>query len=482
MDKDVYTEKTLDSFIRDKLCHGDELLYKYYQDVDVQKFRSRLSKFGDVDDDVKTVIQTYITDATRDVVYQIIMVLTKDIRQYGDLIVSGGEALNSYLDNEHRIVTTDIDTKFTPVVKLGSKLLSVKDPRMFGYIQLAKLKMWNTLGRVATQYNSLIVRRVQKLVIKSPIGKLFGVSFPRDHQFNRRYTLIKKNKKLGTLTDIELLALDLKLRYYVPSEKKVSTQNIGGVLDIAFMRPGEFGSEVVETRNVYRFRSKNPITGKMSMISVNLASPRFLLDDIYALQKFNLRPTKREKDRKRLYTFAKHIAEVPSASSRDSIDVLYRKIDTTVKTWKEGYFLVGNKRRPKLTSRPALSKPEMLKTLRLNPYTYEKVTTLPDGEKVYKQFFYGIKASNGLRVPGYSPTFSNYRFDIHKGTWIKNTSPLYIHNEATYRPNKITNFPKVPVEDTLYGYNPARDNWMPKMLVKKSAMIPLVGLKIKMVE
>ena len=245
------------------------------------------------------MIQTYITDATRDVVYQIIMVLTKDIRQYGDLIVSGGEALNSYLDNEHRIVTTDIDTKFTPVVKLGSKLLSVKDPRMFGYIQLAKLKMWNTLGRVATQYNSLIVRRVQKLVIKSPIGKLFGVSFPRDHQFNRRYTLIKKNKKLGTLTDIELLALDLKLRYYVPSEKKVSTQNIGGVLDIAFMRPGEFGSEVVETRNVYRFRSKNPITGKMSMISVNLASPRFLLDDIYALQKFNLRPTKREKDRKR---------------------------------------------------------------------------------------------------------------------------------------------------------------------------------------
>lgn len=464
----VYDQKVIDAFIRDKLCQGDKLLYTYYQTVQVQKFRRRLLRFGDVDDDVKTVIQTYITDSTRDVIQKIINHLTRVMKPYGDVIVSGGEALNVYLDSDKRIITTDIDTKFTPAVKSD-------DPKMFGYIQLSKLKMWNLLGRIATQYNSLIVRRVRKLVINSRLGKLFGISFPREHQLNRRYSLIKKNKSSGTLTDIELLALDLKVRYFIPSMKKVSTQNIGGLLDIAFMRPGEFGSEVVQTKYSTSLTVINPVTWKRSKISLNIASPRFLLEDIYALQKLNLRPTKKEKDRKRLYTFAKYITEVSSVSSKDSIDVLYNKINRASKSWKNTK-LIGNK--GSSVSKLMVSDSEMLRTIRMNPYTYEKVTTVPDRDKVYKQFFYGIKSSNGLKIPGYSQTFSNYRFDIHEKKWVKNSNPLYIHNEATFRPVNIKNFPKVPVEDTLYGYNPARDNWMPKDLVKKAAMIPLVGLKI----
>jgi len=116
----------------------------------------------------------------------------------------------------------------------------------------------------------------------------------------------------------------------------------------------------------------------------------------------------------------------------------------------------------------------------MNPYAFEKVTTVPDKDKVYKQFFYGIKSSTN--VPGYYPTFSNYRFDIHKGDWVKNTSPLYIHNEATHRPLVIKNFPAVPLQDILYGYSPARNNWMSAKLVKKAATIPLVGLKIKVTQ
>jgi hypothetical protein len=255
--------------------------------------------------------------------------------------MSGGEALNVYLDNENRIITTDIDTKFTPVIKLGTHVLKDDDPRLFGYIQLAKLKMWNLLGKLAVRYNNLIVQRVQRLVIGSPLGKLFGISFPRGHRLNRRYTLIKKSKTLGVLTDIELMALDLKLRYYVPSEKKVSTQNIGGVLDVAFMKPGEFGSDVSDTKRMSRIFSTNPVTKKKYMNAINLASLRFLLEDIYALQKFNLRPAKKDKDRKRLYVFAKYIVEMKNVSLKDSIDVLYAKINREVKRWK-GWYLVGN--------------------------------------------------------------------------------------------------------------------------------------------
>jgi hypothetical protein len=101
---------------------------------------------------------------------------------------------------------------------------------------------------------------------------------------------------------------------------------------------------------------------------------------------------------------------------------------------------------------------------------------------VLKQLFYGVRASSNLKIPGYSPTFSNYRFNVNKGDWVKDTDPMYVHNEATHRPNSIKKFQAVPVADTLYGYSPVRDSWMPKVLVKKAAMIPLVGLKIKTVQ
>jgi hypothetical protein len=117
--------------------------------------------------------------------------------------------------------------------------------------------------------------------------------------------------------------------------------------------------------------------------------------------------------------------------------------------------------------------------MRVDPYRYENITTKPTRSTVYKQLFYGIKTSANLNVPGYTKTLGSYRFDVNKGAWVNNRNPLYIHNEATHRPSTITSFPAVPLEDTLYGYSPARDSWMPRALVQKAAMIPLVGLKIK---
>ena len=85
----TYLDKTVNAFVLDKLCRRDKLLYKYYQEVNVKKFRKRLISVGVTDDDVKTVLQTFITDAVRDVVYKIIKVLTLYLKSYGDLIISG---------------------------------------------------------------------------------------------------------------------------------------------------------------------------------------------------------------------------------------------------------------------------------------------------------------------------------------------------------------------------------------------------------
>jgi hypothetical protein len=468
MDLSTYSQKTLDAFIRDTLCKKDPLIYKYYQEGNVSRFRKKLGKD---DDTVDTVVQTFVTDATRYHITEIIGVLTTCMRSYGDVIISGGEAINSYLDLDKRIITTDIDTKFTPIVKVGTRVLESDDKEMFGYIQLAKLRMWNKLGQIVTRYNNVLVNRIKKFVVDSKLGKMLGVSFPRKvHPFKRRYTLIKKNKDLGVLIDIELFAIDLNLRYYVPSKKRISTENIGGVLDIAFMRPFEFGYEASHTR-----RKGIPIVdlaGKKGWNrKVFVASPKFLIQDVYALQKYNLRPTKKEKDRKRLYYFAKYVMGSRSVEPKDTIDELFRKsIRLTYETDKN------------LSSRPGLTQKDIRRDMRVDPYRYESVTTKPREATVYKQLFYGIKTSNNLNVPGYTKTLSSYRFNLNKGAWVRNTNPLYIRNEATHRPTNITHFPTVPVEDTLYGYSPARDSWMPRELVRKSAMIPLVGLKIKTVQ
>jgi hypothetical protein len=469
MNASTYSQKTLDAFIRDKLCKKDPLTYKYYKDGQVEKFRKKL---GRDDDTVDTVVQTFITDSTRYYITEIIGLLTAHMKPYGDLIVSGGEAINTYLDINNRIITTDIDTKFTPIVKVGTRLLQSDDIYMFGYIQLAKLRMWNKLGQLIRRYNSILLNRIKKDVIDSHFGKMLGIKFPKMvTPFHRRYTLIKKNKMTKVLVDIELFAIDLQLRYYVPSKKRVCTENIGGVLDIAFMRPLEFGYEASYTRNK-GIPTVNPETGKNEINkNVLVASPRFLIHDIYSMQKYNLRPEKKEKDRKRLYYFAKYIMQSKTVSPRDSIEELFRKsIRLTLEKEADP------------SKRPGLTEKDIARDMQVDPYKYESITTKPKESTVYKQLFYGIKTSENLNIPGYNKTMGSYRFNTNKGNWVQNKNPLYIHNEATHRPMKITNFPTVPIEDTLYGYSPARNIWMPRKLVKKAAMIPFVGLKIKTVQ
>jgi len=466
MDTGYYSEKTIEEFIKSTLCQDDTLLYKYYQDVDVQKFKSRLSKFRDIDDNISKFVQTCITEVTRDVIINIIEELTLFMKPFGDLIMSGGAAFNAYFDTDNRIITTDIDTKFTPLFKVDGKLVTSKDSKFFGLLQVAKLLIWNKLGQIVTRYNSIICKRIQKYIIGTPIGKLLGISFTKGHPLNRRYTLIKKDKARNVLIDIELFAIDLQLKYFVPSENKVSLNNIGGVLDIAFMRPSEFGYEATYTKDS-GLHVANIVTNKVTYKkNILIASPKFLIDDLYYLQKFKLRPGKQSKDRKRMYIFCKYALNVTSVKPIDSLEVMYHKSKDKAKST-----------RTNLLSRPKFTKQYITQALRVNPLRYSNVTTPPDYNKIMKQLFYGIKGSNKLNIVGYNKTNSNMRFEPNKGIWIKNNSPTYIHNEANYRPIKIVKAPVVQLLDILYGYSPARDSWISSTILEKSAEIPLSGLK-----
>ena len=89
------------------------------------------------------------------------------MKTMGDVIVSGGEAFNLYVEYKNRIVTTDIDAKFVPRMSVN--------PKFFGKLQATKLILWDKLGEISKRLNARVRKRM--LLIKSKNPKLFCAQF-----------------------------------------------------------------------------------------------------------------------------------------------------------------------------------------------------------------------------------------------------------------------------------------------------------------
>jgi len=154
----------------------------------------------------------------------------------------------------------------------------------------------------------------------------------------RRYTLIKKkktraNSKVGKgdiFIDVELFALDTSIRYFSPEKDKIMDVTLGGLLDIPFMRPREFGYDVIRTlKKGITYRNVN--SNKMIINKkIFIASKEFLIDDIYLMHSLKLRPEKKEKDRQRLLRLAQTF--VKTVKSTDSIDTIFKIVKPKLKT------------------------------------------------------------------------------------------------------------------------------------------------------
>jgi hypothetical protein len=61
---------------------------------------------------------------------------------------------------------------------------------------------------------------------------------------------------------------------------------------------------------------------------------------------------------------------------------------------------------------------------------------------------------------------------------VNNKTNEYIGNQYNLRPiDPVKVNDDVLKNPPLYGYRPVRDAWVPKTILKQSALIPLVGLK-----
>ena len=462
MDEKSYSKPVISRFMQSNMFFNDPLLKKYYEQNDVKKFRSRVhKKFPDKQ--FTKMVYVLITDSIRDIILDTVGELTVFMESMGDLIISGGEAFNMYMNYKDRIVTTDIDAKFVPRLN--------RNARFFGKLQAIKLILWDKLGKIAKRLNVRIKQRL--LSKKNKIFAFLGIGFKRKGPYvTRRYTLIKKKKgsnnakpsKEDIFIDVELFALDLNMRYFCPSSGKIEDFTLGGILDIPFMRPREFGYEVVKDMSRPSISYRNMNTGNMKVNNkVMVASKEFLIEDIYLMQKLNLRPEKKDKDRQRLFRLAKMF--VKNVKSTDTMETVFKKVFPKI---------VKRPKKQVVTRRPRLNK-----ALRVDPYKYEKFTSIPSMERLSKQIVHGVKTVvPNVTVKGFEKSHGNQRLNLDSYLWKKNTTNAYVKNEFNMRPTESMNLPKnLNVQETLYGFKPRRDGWVPKPLLRRAAQIPFVGLK-----
>jgi hypothetical protein len=362
MDQAEYSAGVINRFRTKKLFHNDPVLKKFYDKDDVAKFRARMHRVHK-DEDFKDFASVIFTDILRYEIYAIIDELTAFLNPVGDLILSGGDAVNSYLEPTQRIMTLDIDTKFTPRFK--------PDAKFFGKLQAVKLLLWNKLGEISKRVNTRFAKLVQEG--RGKPGRFIGLGFANKGPYvTRRYTLIpkKKDSKKGpdTLADIELFTLDMKARVYSPKTGRIEPINMGGILDIAFMRPGEFGFEVgddqIQALDIFKITGKYVI-GKFD--NIKLASKKFLIEDSYTMQKLGLRaPEKKEKDRRRMIKLARLVTK-RKILQNDSMEDIMKKVGIPLK---------------KVTKKRAVFRNvKMSNAKKVNPKKYTAFTTTPDPER-----------------------------------------------------------------------------------------------------
>jgi hypothetical protein len=457
----------MDAFLKEHLLFRDPKMKKYFDrnlQRDLGKFRTQ-ARTKHSTKSFEKFMYVLITDSIRDIILQTVGEITEHMKDMGDLVISGGEAFNIYTAYDDRIVTSDIDAKFVPRMSV--------DPKFFGKLQATKLILWDKLGQVAQKLNLRIKKRMMAMRKKYPkIFKFLGVNFDaKGPHVTRRYILIKKKKtrpdnkpsKDDVFIDVELFALDLNIKFLSTKTGKVENTTIGGILDIPFMRPNEFGYEVVLSRRrgvTYR----NPETGKsVRNNKIFVASKEFLIEDIYLMHKLKLRPEKKEKDRQRLLKLSKLFVKTVNPS--DSIETLFRRVHSKIV------------RKKPVTRKNG--KVSMTRAAKINPYKYNSYTTKPSDERLSKQFVHGLKSTlNNVKVNGYENSSGNKRFNAKSLKWKNVTNNSYVKNEMNLRTKNAKKIPKrLNVSKTLYGYKPRRNKWVPNSVLDKAAAIPFVGLK-----
>ena len=394
----------------------------------------------------------------------------------GDLIISGGEAVNFHLTQNDRVITSDIDTKFVPKMK--------PDDKYFGKLQAIKLLLWNKLGEIAQRDNYKIINTVLKETDQYftnkdinnynlddaayrtnwayKVAKYIGLSSAtskesKGYHVTRRYSLMPKRKNIknasNVLIDVELFTLDMKFRLLIrkPVNLKIKILEVFSTLHLCVQNNLVITSQkqifkVVLTCHL-QIKTGTFLTRKKYKY-LSIPTKHYLIEDIFMMQKMGLRKGKAEKDRKRMLALGRLMVKKRILST-DSIDTIAKKVG--IKLGKPAHtFRTYTKVGPSVMKRASEVKPKK----------YHLSTTTPSKPKLSKDIFYGLKANhNEMKTPpNYLRTQSNQVFNLEKMKWRPNPNQNYVRNEMNFRPIKPRAFTikinNVRMEETLYGFKP----------------------------
>lgn len=474
MDKNYYSKEALDDFIFKKLCQKDFRLKKALDENDGPGFRKRITNIATINTDgnVEQVIYATVTDAFRDVLLNGIGSLAVDMDKWGVLIVSGGEAFNTYFPKESRIITSDIDTKFVPFFTTKDGPIGPDHRKFFGYLQAAKLQMWDFLGKMAKTMSKRDFSARIRAIEKSPVGRMLALKFPKvDNLFTRRYILKYKDKRAGktpvprdVLIDVEIMSIDMKINAFIPTKNARERMSLA-VLDIAYMRPGEFGYKA----SIFRTKGmsyRNFTTGKtINNPKISITGKRYLVEDLYIMTTLGLRPTKYKKDHKRMVQFARDVIGVPVSKYNSDLDIFLKVGGDKIKD------------PPRPPTKVVITDKDFMAAIR-DPVRYDRWTTPPQLARV-QRLHAGLKAPSSLDINNFELTDSRWRFDTNNRKWVKNNRTRYVKDEAVFRLKKNASPPsnKHHLDDSLYGMITARNSWAPAILYKYASDIPSIGLR-----
>lgn len=356
---DLYSQQAYSDFINSKLFYYG-IINENFSNILLEKtnnFQNSPNEYIDyinsvlipnnilekevVNENINTILQTIITNILRPYIYDIIIKMNEKMKNYGQFIISGGEAFNLNVPKEFRQITPDIDTKFIPFFNqkipneydYASKILKIRE--YFWYEVLEDI-----LEELNKNYENMY-NLILKPIENCPELTLFNLKFlkPEDikdsgEPFRKRLTILPKenNPERMMFYDLNLFAIDLFVERYSSFSLQIGSDGISignkilanqsytidGILDLPFMRPGQFGYDIGETNNnisiyvnnykldkkyniyqtcllanIYRINENIPtFTNKI----IRIASSNFILDDINEMIKLNLRKNKSEKD------------------------------------------------------------------------------------------------------------------------------------------------------------------------------------------
>jgi len=281
---------------------------------------------------------------------------------------------------------------------------------------------------------------------------------------------VKKASVGNRLIDVELFALDLNIGWFDPVAGRVVQSRMGGILDVPFMRPGEFGFDVLfkGQTNGIKYVDKNS-GAIMSNNRVSVASKAFLIHDVVIMQELKLRPEKKAKDRARLIKLAQSVSKQFTFKTSENIFDIYSKVVKKVHV---------PTKKIEMNGRVSLEA-----AMRVNPAKYMKYTSILKESKVDRQYLFGLKSLLPIELKGFVKTHGRKRFDVNTKQWVDNTRPEYIGNFWQYRPSmniEKLNFVKnsnynMNSWKVLYGLNYRRDGWVPFKIIDSAAAIQFIG-------